>query len=178
MAQQMTPAKAEEIRFCKRYSRFKVQIYFKNRAAITHYGKELANCTISQLRYGHIQVGVLNRQKGFQDCIDRIGICEKLYGKIQSAIIYDMKQQMVTEAGETLQGKIVAKYSGGAFDQLDSIVFSEEQKAIKFKLVSDGNGKEKIVRLEDFKPTPEATITQEQVAENIKKLTKKMQFQP
>ncbi|MBC7509360.1 MAG: hypothetical protein H7320_11540 [Ferruginibacter sp.] len=120
----MSPAqKTAEINFNKVYSRFKLQVFFRNRSPITHYGSERINCTVSQISAGHIKEFVIHRDHGLKDCVNRIAICEKLYGPYTTAVIYDNKYKTKLSDGTELKGREIIKYVAG-----NRVEFETEEK--------------------------------------------------
>lgn len=120
----------EEWAFNRRYSRFKVHIFFGGRRSpVTHHGNE-RNCTVAQIRFGHVTKVVLNREQGLKDCIDRIALCEKLYGPYQTAIIYDNRKTTTLEDGTVQKGREVMKYVCGQLVESEDPVLRESEKKV------------------------------------------------
>jgi hypothetical protein len=105
--------KKAEIAFNRRYSRFKLQVFFRSRAPITHYGCERINCSVAQINFGHIKKFTIHRDFGLQDCINRIKVVEKLYGAYTTAIIYDNKLKTTMPDGSMQKGREIMKYVNG-----------------------------------------------------------------
>ncbi len=122
--------KQEEIAFNRIYSRFKLQIFFTRRMAITHYGQERYHCTVAQINYKHVQQVILNRQRGLEDCIARLQLCTELYGPYQTALIYDRRRDTRMPDGKLQIGKEIRKYVGGQLVEWDEIVLPEYEKNI------------------------------------------------
>lgn len=116
--------KLEEIAFNKRYSRFKVQIYFKNRPAITHYGQERYGCSVAQIKFKHVTKFALDKAKGLQDCEDRILLCSKLYNGYTTATIYDRLKKTVLPDGSIQKGREVRKYVAGELVEAEENIFN------------------------------------------------------
>ena len=142
----------EEIAFNKRYSRFKLQMFFPRRAPITHWGQERYGCTVAQIKYGHIKQLVLNREKGLQDCLDRIALCEKLYGSYQTALVYDRRRDTRLPDGTLQTGKEILKYTtGGILVESDTNIFANtKEKRILVNVVNRSNGNISLVPVEDL----------------------------
>ena len=139
--------RAAEIAFNKRYSRFKLQVFFKHRNPITHYGNERKNCSVSQIIYGHIKKFYVYRDAGLQDCVDRISLVTKLYGDYTTAIIYDNKLKTTLPDGTTQKGREIIKYVAGKRVEYveDEKIFSISPKQIEVKSVKNAEGKIDIV---------------------------------
>lgn len=118
----------EEFAFNRKYSRFKVQIYFKNRDSITHYGQERYGCTVAQIKFSRVNRVVLDRVKGLQDCVDRITLCEQLYGAYTTALIYDLRKKTKMDDGSSQDGLVVMKFVDGKLvEQLDSDILLQHE---------------------------------------------------
>jgi hypothetical protein len=148
----MDVKKQQELAFNKQYSRFKLQIFYKRRSTITHYGNERVNCTFDQIRFGHIKKLMLNRELGLQDCIARIAICEKLYGKYTTAIIYDRRKKTVLEDGTEQKGREIIKYISGQLVESENPFCSESEKKIYTEVVHFSEKGESVFRLEPCDP--------------------------
>jgi len=122
--------KADEIAFNRLYSRFKLKIFFNERKAITHYGQERYGCTVAQIRFGYINQVILDRERGLNDCIERITLCEKLYGPYQTALIYDRRKDMRLPDGTRQIGKEIRKYVMGNLVEWDEVVLCPTEKRI------------------------------------------------
>jgi hypothetical protein len=131
--------KAEEIAFNRRYSRFKVQIYFKNRQPITHYGQERYGCTVAQIRFKHVTRIVLDREKGLQDCEDRILLCDKIYNGYTVALIYDRKKETRLPDGTLQTGREIRKYIAGQLAESEEIIFPKNELRITVDVVHKNN---------------------------------------
>lgn len=140
--------KAEEIAFNRKYSRFKIQIFFNKRMSITHYGQERYDCTVAQIRFGHIKQVVLDRARGLQDCIDRIAVCENLYGPYQVALIYDRRKDTRMPDGSLQKGKEIQKYIMGKLVEWEEIVLTGKEKKILTNVIHK-NGVWTLVPVED-----------------------------
>ena len=130
MGEMLSKKKQEEIAFNRRYSRFKVQIFFKTRSPITHYGQERFHCTVAQIRFGHIKQVVFERDRGLKDCIDRISLCERLYGKYQTALVYDRRRDTKMRDGTVQMGSEIRKYVCGVLTESEDVIFTENDKRI------------------------------------------------
>lgn len=169
--------KAIEFAFNKRYSRFKLQVFFKNRPPVTHYGSERMHCTVSQILFGHVKEFTIHRDEGLKDCVKRIDVLVKLYGEYTAAIIYDNKLKTTLPDGSLQKGREIIKYVGGKCVEFldEEQIFSISPKKIKVKTVKDDNGKYKILPVEenDSKP-PE--VREKEIHKSIDDLTKMLSF--
>ncbi len=129
----------EECAFNSRFSRFKIHAFYKNRKPVTHHGQERYHCTVSQINHGHIKQVILNRQKGFDDCLARIDIFFKYYGKPETLMMYDKRRQTIMPDGKILDGKEIRKYIGNNLVEWEEIIIPEEEKIIIADVVSKGN---------------------------------------
>lgn len=143
--------KADEIAFNRLYSRFKLQIYFTRRTAITHYGQERYGCTVAQIKFGHKKQVVLDREKGLQDCIDRIALCEKLYGPYQVALIFDRRNDLRRPDGTIEIGKEIRKYENGELVEWEEIILTPGEKKINTNVVIT-NGVWSLKPIEEISP--------------------------
>ncbi len=168
--------KALEISFNKRYSRFKVQIFFKNRLPITHHGIERKQCTVSQIIFGHIDELVLHRDEGLKNCIDRIELCKKLYGPFTTAIIFDNNYKTILPDGTALRGREVIKYVGEnkVEDTTPEEIFKIFPAKVKVKVVSAAPGDIKIIPFEKLgkNEAHKQTEKKENLPKDLKDLTK------
>lgn len=144
--------KADEIAFNRKYSRFKLQIFFTKRGAITHYGQERYGCTVAQIRFGHIKQVVLDRERGLQDCIDRIELCVKLYGPYQAALIYDRRKDTRMPDGTVQVGKEIRKYVNGELVEYDEIVLTMKERRIITTVIHDDVKGWSLKPIEDISP--------------------------
>jgi hypothetical protein len=117
--------KEEELAFNRKYSRFKLQVYFNKRMGITHFGQERYHCTVAQIRFGHVKEVILNREKGLQDCIERLQLCENLYGPYQTALIYDRRKKTVLPDGKVIKDRIIRKYLKGQLVEWEEDPFAD-----------------------------------------------------
>lgn len=122
--------KAEEIAFNRKYSRFKLHMFFTRRMNITHYGQERYHCTVMQIRFGYVKQVILDREKGLQDCINRIAILEKLYGQYQTALIFDRRRDTRLPNGQLELGREIRKYIMGQLVEYENFVLPENEKKI------------------------------------------------
>lgn len=158
--------KQEELAFNKRFSRFKLQIFFKRRPAITHYGNERIKCSIDQIKFGHVKTVRLNREQGLQDCINRIAICQNLYGAYQTAVIYDRKKSLTLPDGTVQQGREVIKYVCGQLVESEDVFISESEKNVYTEVVYSTKNGTKVFDLRpidqpiDFKREVEKALQQ------------------
>ncbi len=118
--------KEEEWAFNRKYSRFKLQVYFNKRMGITHYGQERYHCTVAQIRFGYVKQVVLNRERGLQDCIERLALCVQLYGPYQTALIYDRRRKTYSTDGKVLSDHITRKYLAGRLVEWEETPFASE----------------------------------------------------
>jgi len=133
--------KAEELAFNKRYSRFKVQIYFPRRMAITHYGQERYGCTVAQINWKHVKQVTLDRERGLQDCLDRIALCEKRHGPYQVALIFDRNKILTKPDGTRERGREIMKYAIGVLVESDPVIFSTpKEKRVLCTVKHTGTG--------------------------------------
>ena len=166
----MSPAqKTAEINFNKRYSRFKVQIFFPSRMPITHYGMERNQCTVAQILAGHIKRFIIHRDQGLKDCINRIALCEKLYGRYTTAIIYDNKYKTIMPDGTEQKGREIIKYVAGkkVEFQTEDKIFKDHVAKINVAVEKSENGKINIVPV----IVPEEIDFKKEIASAIKNYT-------
>jgi hypothetical protein len=131
------------------YSRFKVIIFHKNGKKITHYGNE-KKCTEKQIANGYANEFILDRKQGLQDCMDRISLCVKLYGKFSTAIIYDRLQSW-SEVIKIVGDNVVV-------DKQEGLWNISPAKITAIVLIDQKNKKYKIIPKPDFKAELEKAI--------------------
>ncbi len=131
--------KADEIAFNRKYSRFKLHMFFTRRMNITHYGQERYHCTVMQIRFGYVKQVILDREKGLQDCIDRIAILEKLYGQYQTALIFDRRRDTRLTNGQLEIGKEIRKYIMGQLVEFEDFVLPDNEKKIVTAVIHKNN---------------------------------------
>ena len=135
-----TAKKAEELAFNRRYSRFKLQIFFARRSAITHYGQERYGCTVAQIKFKRVTTFWLDREKGLQDCLDRIALCDRLYNGYQTALIYDRLKILTKADGTRERGREVMKFVMGNLVESDESFFATDaEKRIRYQVVYGDN---------------------------------------
>lgn len=148
--------KADENRFNEKYSRFKLHIIYKNRRPITHYGQERYGSSYLQLLHGHIKQIILDREKGFKDCIERIAICQKLYNDYQVALIYDRRKDIRLPDGSLQKGKEVCKYIGGKLVEWEEVILTESEKRILCDVHVKFDGKNRVLSITPVEVIPPA----------------------
>ena len=184
----MSPAqKAAEISFNKRYSRFKVMVFFPNRPPITHYGTERIQCTVAQIVAGHIKQFVIHRDHGLKDCIARIDLCEKLYGRYTTAVIYDNKYKTSMPDGSLQKGREIIKYVCGKKIEFveEEKIFSEHPRKINVHCILSADKKITILPIQLEQKKKESVVyapvvdqypdlTMKEVYEGIHRITKEL----
>lgn len=115
----------QEQAFNRKYSRFKIVFFFKDKGKLTHYGHERSNCTVEQINFKHVHTIMLDRKKGFADCLTRL---EWFAGKYVTAMIFDRKGSTTLPDGTVQKGCCVRKFVNGDLAESQEIDFTDSKQ--------------------------------------------------
>lgn len=155
MAKARTHIDRQEQAFNRKYSRFKIIFYFYDGNRFTHYGHERVNCSVEQINFKHVHTVVLDRSKGFADCLLRL---EWFAGKYKTAMLFDRRGKTTLPNGTVQNGCCVRKYLAG--ELVESAEVDLADPLIHLQVKHQGN-------TWSLEPLPSAGTFQQLVNKNL-----------
>ena len=134
----------EELAFNRRFWRFKVVAYFfpqQKYKQLSHFSV-VKNCSVKQIQFGHVKQVVFNSEAALAECIDRIDLFNKKYGRVQRAFIYDRSLQKKMPDGTIQEGKAIIKFENDVLTYMEPVKFNVTDRNIVREVVhrEDANG--------------------------------------
>jgi hypothetical protein len=115
---------------------------------------------VAQIDWKRVTRFVLDREKGLQDCEDRILLCEKIYNGYDVALIYDKYLNTHLPDGTIQKGRVIRKYMNGVLVESEENIFSKYLKQITVDVAYNSTGW-KLVPTESTKPLAEINFKTE-----------------